>query len=1009
MIKSVLKCLLAFFIIFCSCISLFAQSKTITGKVTNQENGQPLAGVTITEKGKTTTVLSKVDGTFSIIVSESRATLSFSFIGFADQEIPIGNSSNLTVTLSTSTPKLDEVVVIGYGTVKRRDLTGSVSSIKAADIVKTPTFNAVEALQGRLPGLDITRSSGAAGSGVNIRLRGNRSINGNNNPLFIIDGFQGGNAADLNPNDIESIDVLKDASATAIYGAQGANGVIIITTKKGVAGKTTVSYNAFYGVNGYTAYPQPRLRDAYVQLRREAYRTSGDWNSPADDYKLFPDATEAAAVAAGQWVNYFDLTNRNGTQQSHTVSVRSGTDKTKIYLGLGYYKEEGMLRRNDYTRYNVRFNIDQTLTKWARVGLQSQLAYFNQNNRTDPLSVIYSTVPLGVPYDSLGRPNLYPLGNANQKVTSPIIDERGDTVAINNTARANILSNAYLEINPFKGLTFRSNFGVTLNFSRNGIFNSANSLAQRNNRQNLATVTDAFTRNFNWDNVLTYNTSFGDHAFTVTAIESYLQNDFDNLSGTGIKQLLGSQQFYNLGATEGTSRSLTSGFVGSNNLSFAGRINYSYKGKYLVTLSERADGVSRLSPGNKWDYFPSAAVAWNISSESFMQRVKAISNLKIRATYGAAGNYGIVEYGTQSGITPSQNIGFGDVQVTQYQFNARIGNPDLKWERSATANLGLDFGLFNNRLTGAIDAYRTITTNLILDRSLPRSTGVTSVYQNVGKTENKGIEVALSSVNVRSKNFNWNTTLTFTKNSEKIKELINGMDIISGVNPEDSSRLIGRPIQSFYTYKKIGIWQLDKASEANNYRFGANRFKPGDIHVQDLNGDSLIDTKDRQYLGSSVPKFVLGLQNNFTYKNFDLGVYLFVRYGQMAKAEFMARYNPSGEGSGPAEFNYWTPENPSNDFPRPVKGGQFINYYAYQALSYIDGSYFKVKTVTFGYTFPRNVSRKIGSSNLRLYATGNNVLTVAKSHYFKNYDPERGGAESGPLSRQYVFGLTADF
>lgn len=474
-----------------------AQQRTVAGRITDQTTGQPLPGVNVSVKGGTTTVVTDATGNYSITVPSNQAVLLFSYVGYGTQEIPVGSNTTLSPTLSSSQRSMDEVVVIGYGTVRRRDLTGAVSSIKNEDIVRTPTFNAVEAVQGRLTGVDVTRASGAAGSGANIRIRGNRSISGSNAPLVIIDGFQGGSISDLNPNDIETIDVLKDASSTAIYGAQGANGVIIVTTKKGTAGRTQVSYDGFYGVNGYTSFPRPRLRDDFVQLRREAFRTTGQWSSPADDAKLFPVADEWRAVQAGQWVDWFDLLNRNGQQQSHTVSVRSGSEKTKSLLSLGYFREEGMLRRNDFTRYNARFNVDHNLFPWLKTGLLSQVTYTNLNSRTDPLSATLSIVPLGVPYDSAGNINAYPLNN-NQAILSPLTDERGEAIAKDNTSRTNIMANVYVEVAPIKDLTFRSNFGTTLNFNRRGVFNERTSLAQRNNLVNFSSLNATFGRYFNW-------------------------------------------------------------------------------------------------------------------------------------------------------------------------------------------------------------------------------------------------------------------------------------------------------------------------------------------------------------------------------------------------------------------------------------------------------------------------------------------------------------------------------
>jgi TonB-linked SusC/RagA family outer membrane protein len=755
----------------------------------------------------------------------------------------------------------------------------------------------------------------------------------------------------------------------------------------------------------------------YINMRREAWRANGEWSSPADDSKLFPNAAEASAVAANQWVDWYDLVSRNGIQQSHNISVRAGNDKTKAYLSAGYYKEEGMLTRNDYTRYTVRLNIDQVITNWAKVGLQSQVGYYKINVRQDPLSVILSSAPLGVPYDPTGLPYLYPLSPANQtsptnSTLSPIIDERGDSVAANNTIRSGVQAAAYAEITPIKGLTIRSNFGFTLNNGRQGTYNSASSLAQRNTRQVTVSQGTSFARSLTWDNVITYNKKFGEHDLTVTGIESYIQSDFDSLQTSGFRQLLSSQLYYNLGATDPTTRSLNSGFIGSNNLAFAGRINYSYKGKYLLGLTYRADGASRLAPGRKWDYFPSIAAGWNISDEKFMERLAVVTNLKLRASYGKTGNYGISVYGTQSGISVAQNQAFGDQQATAYQFLSRIGNPGFKWETSATANIGIDFGLLKNRITGSIDLYRTVTSDIILDRPLPRSDGLGqtgSIFQNIGETLNRGIEISINSRNIQTKSFRWESVVTFTSNHEEITKLITDADLISGATPETQSLLIGKPIRSYYSYKKLGIWQTDKAAEAALVRFGTTPFKPGDMRVEDLNKDSLIDTKDRQYLGSNVPKFIIGLQNNFSYKGFDVGVYLFMRWGQMINAEFMGRYNPGAEGAGPADFDYWTPENPTNAFPRPKRGTQLINLPAYQALNFVDGSFFKIKTITLGYTLPQKISRKIASDKIRFYATANNIFTKAKNDLLTSYDPERNGSESSPLSRQVVFGVNFDF
>ncbi|WP_324673647.1 TonB-dependent receptor [Hymenobacter sp. GOD-10R] len=1011
------------FLLLGTIIASYAQTRSITGRIVSADKSEPLLGVTVVEKGTTNGISTDTKGEFALNVpGNQRVTLVVSYIGFKSQELNVApDQARLDIRLAADAAALDEVVVIGYGTVKKRDLTGSVYSVKSDDIVQTPTHNAIEAIQGRVPGADIVRSSGAAGANSTISIRGTRSISNvgtgagsgidRNSPLTIIDGFQGGNIADLNPNDIESIEVLKDASSTAIYGAQGANGVIIVTTKKGAAGKIRVSYNGYYGVNEYR-FPKSRIGEDYLNLRREAWRTTGDWNSPDDDAKIFPDVGEYPAVQANQWVDWVNLVKRNGTQQNHSVSLRGGSDNTKVFASAGYFREEGMLRNNNYNRYNLRLNVDQNISKVVKTGFLSQITYFKQNDRQNPLGQATSISPLGVPYDANGAINAYPI-QADQSRVSPLADERGPYVARDNTIRTNIIANGYLEITPVKGLSLRSNFGTNITFSRRGIYNDKTSLTQASTRTSVASSETNFNRFYNWDNILSYTKDFGDHTFTLTGITNYIQSDNDNTYASGTNQLLASQLFYDLSSTStATTRTIRSPYVGSKNMAYAGRLNYSYHGKYLLTLTGRYDGASRLAPGNKWDFFPSAAVGWNISDEAFLKDVEKINNLKIRASYGVAGNYAIDPYGTQSVLSASARMGFGDVPATAYLFQPTVGNPNLGWEKSATTDIGLDLGMFNNRVSATVDVYDTRTSDILLLRPLPISSGVQQVYENIGATRNKGIEFALTTQNVQTKDFKWSSTITFSRNIEEITKLTSGTDIIASSNPESNSLLLGHPIRSFYTYRKLGIWQTNEADIAAQYKIGSYTFKPGDIKLADLNGDFTFSAADQTYIGSNVPKWVGGFQNTFTYKGFDLNMFLFARYGQMINAEFLGRYNTAGSGNGPAIIDYWTPENPTNDFPRPRKGttlSSYQGYTGYQALNFVEGSYFKLRTLTLGYTIPKGIAGKALLENARIYATASNLLVLAKSHLIKDYDPERGGSESTPLSRQFVFGVNLNF
>ncbi|THU31190.1 TonB-dependent receptor [Niastella caeni] len=1012
---SSLKCLMAFFLLL-NCTYLIAQERVVTGKI-KDPSGNPLPGVNVNVWGTRISVTADVTGTFRLPVPSENSVLVFSFVGFLQKEQRVGTDSTFNISMAYDNADLDQVVVVGYGTSKRRDLTGSVYSVKPGMVTATPTFNALEALQGRIPGMDIQRSSGTAGAGVNVQIRGIRTINGTDKgqtgapsaPLYIIDGFQGGSISDLNPNDIESVEVLKDASATAIYGWMGANGVVIVTTKKGKE-RPRISYNGFYGVNGYTQYPKGRTGEDYVALRREAWRTTNGTNPVSDDL-LFSDAAELNAFKNNQWVDWYDLVNRNGVQQSHTASIQSGGDKTKVFFSTGYYKEEGMLRGNDFTRFNTRLNYDQRISNSFKAGFLTQVTYTNTNSRYDPLTQINSVGPLGQVYDSLGNIKLYPQQTAALASTkiSPLADERPGVYKDNNI-RGNINANGYFEFIPIAGLSIRTNLATTLSFNRRGYYYDSLSIRRRlSGLPNYAEQETGFSRFYAWENVVNYTRKIEDHSITLTGITSYTRSDDDALEAFGTRLLLPSNQFYRLDATEQISRSISSTLIRTTTMSYAGRINYSYKGKYLLTASLRADGVSRLAPGQKWDYFPSAAVGWNIHQEEFMKDVIFVNNFKIRASYGVAGNATVLPYATQNLIDPfSYGQGFGDISAYQYRFALTTGTADLGWEKTATRNLGIDFAFLKSRVFGTIDAYHSTTTDVLLRRSLPLSTGIENIWQNVGETENKGIEAAISVVPVSTRDLRWTSTVTYTAAKEKITKLIDGKDIFG--NPiESKTLLLGRPVNSYYGYKKEGIWQTDEAAKAATIFVGSTPFRPGDIKLTDMDGNDTINTKDYTYLGSNVPKWFAGWQNTVTYKGFELSVYMFARWGQMIEAKFMGRYNPSGLGNGPANFNYWTPENPSNDFPRPRKDAAISSYTGYTALNFIDGSYLKVKTVTLGYTLPVAATRKVYLEKLRIYATANNIFTQAKNKLLKDYDPERGGDENGPLSRQIVIGINADF
>jgi TonB-linked SusC/RagA family outer membrane protein len=1021
--SSSLKCLMAF-ILLLNCTYLIAQERVVTGKI-KDPSGNPLPGVNVNVWGTRISVTADVTGTFRIPVPSENSVLVFSFVGFLQKEQKVGNDSTFNIGMTYDNADLDQVVVVGYGTSKRRDLTGSVYSVKPGMVTATPVSNAAEALQGRIPGLDITRNNGAPGGNVNIQLRGNRTLSGTNigkdrepsSPLIIIDGFQGGNLTDLNPNDIESVEVLKDASSTAIYGWMGANGVIIVTTKRG-KDRPKVSYNGFYGVNGYVAYPKVRIGDEFIQFRRDAFKGASP-TAPDPTNESLLSANELYFYKKNEWVDWLDVITRNATEQSHTASIQSGGDKTKVFFSTGIFKEEGMLRGTDNTRYNARLNYDQRISNMFKAGFMTQLTYTNTNKRQDPMSQISSLAPFGDPYDGDGKVKLWPMvpeGDTykdpkDKNLLSPITDERPGAYKWNE-ARGNVIANGYLEITPITGLSLRSNFGTNLNYGREGKFFDSVTLQNYNHataRANTAEITNGFTRFYSWENIVTYNKKFADHNITLTGLSSYTRQDYDESYAYGEKMSNVNYLFYNLDATNAVNRKVNSDFKKTTTFSYAGRMNYTFKGKYLLQATLRADGVSRLSEDNKWDYFPSAGLGWNIHQEDFMKDLYFVNNLKIRATYGVAGNASVKVYETQS-VVDIGNYVIGSTVIPVAFPKATDGNADLGWEKSATVNLGLDFALFKSRIFGTIDAYKTKTSDILYLRTMPGSSGLEKQWQNVGESENEGVELALSSVNVTNRDFKWTSTVTFTVAREKITKITSNKNIIVD---EKSSLLIGRPAKSWYGYNKIGIWQTDENDKNNPVKFGNYTYVPGDIKVEDRNGDNVIDAiNDQGFIGADVPKWYGGLQNTFNYKGLELSVYMVARYGQTINAEFMAgRFNINGSGNGLADFDYWTPSNPTNDFPQPRAGTQWsaAGYTGYNSLNFVDGSFWKVKTVTLAYTLPSHITRKMFSDRVRLYATGNNILTQAKIKALKNYDPERGGSENSPLTRQFVFGANIDF
>lgn len=968
-------------------MTAFAQQGTITGTVIDSTLGDPLPGANVRLVGTQQGTSTNADGNYTISgISPGTYSVEASFIGFTSQvvdevEVRAGATTELDFSLTPSTLQTDEVVVVGYGEVQRSDLTGSVVSIGEAELTEVPASNVLESLQGEVPGMDITRQSGETAAGLDFTIRGNRSLTASNQPLFIVDGVQYGSIQFLNPNDIASVEVLKDAASTAIYGARGANGVVLITTKKGTDGGTRVNVSSFVGMTQSTGYPEINNAEQYVEQRREAHRTSGEWSGPEDDPAIF-SSQELDAIENGTYTDWSERLIQPGLQQSHQVGVSTGSETTSAYLSLGYYEESGIIEMDHLTRYSLRVNLSHEISDWIKVGTNTQATFSDQNQRANPLNMANKIPPLTRAFDDQGNIIEYPTG-AN---INPLIDEQPNHYK-NNTKTTDLSPTLFVELTPYESLTFRSDVSYGLTNSRQGIYRASLTI-DRNGAAPESRYLTSNNRGLDMENVLTYDDDFGEHSVTLTGVFSYLQNRSDFGSELGQGQLLNSQLFYGLGnAPEGIS--INSGYEESSLLSYAGRVRYGWRGKYLLNLTARADGSSRLSEGNKWAVFPSAAAAWRISEESFMEDQSLFNQLKLRVSYGVSGNDAVAPYATQGNLIRIP-WAWGEEAAPGYAFSDQLGNPNLEWEISRTANIGLDVGMWNGRVSAALDVYNTNTSNLLLQRFLPETSGASSIVQNVGETQNRGIEVSLNTQNVVTDDFFWESNLTFFSNDEEIVSLTGeGDDVANGW-------FIGEPTEVFYDYEKIGIWQQDEAQEAAS--FGQ---EPGEIKVKDQNGDGEITPEDRVVLGTPRPDWSGSIENSFRYRGFDLSALVYARIGSMMQYDYYGNYKPSGQENGSA-VDYWTPNNPTNAFPRPNSQRSDENYPYFDALTYESASFVKLRSVTLGYTLPQGLLNNLNLNNARIYVRGRNLWTIAE---VDNYDPERGGGLSFPMTQAFVAGV----
>ncbi|HJV77166.1 MAG TPA: TonB-dependent receptor, partial [Paludibacter sp.] len=936
---------------------MLAQTRTITG-VVKETTGDAIIGVSVTVKGATVGTVTNVEGAYSITIPSTAKTLVFSYVGMQKQELPI-TGSVMNVTMQDQSKTLDELVVIGYGTVRKSDLTGSVSVIKSKDILSVSTNNALESLQGRVSGIDITKSSGQAGAGLSFTIRGARSLTASNSPLILVDGIPYGSNIDINPSDIESMEVLKDASSTAIYGSKGANGVIIITTKRGKAGKTKISFNTYAAINSLAKAPRYMDGNEYAQLKREANRTTGKWASTADDSKIF-SPVELDYLNSGQMADFENLLLHDGLTQNYELSMSGGNEKTVYSLSFGFMKEKGIFKVNDeYNRLNGRVTIDHSVTKNFKVGTNILYTYKDQDTRRDPLNSAHKVVPIAKAYNDDGSVNTYPAPGYSTQL-NPLLDNV-DGATTDNILNKRFFGSAYMDWAITKDLKFKSNIGIDFSDKREGYFYAKMTLDGAGTASGSGAYITS-NSNLTWENVLNYNKTLGDHSFQIMVGNSVGNNNYEYYSATGKGQLSPYTLYHSL-ETNTTEVKIGSDYTKVNTVSVFGRLNYKYKEKYLLTASLRDDASSVLAENHKSAIYPSVALGWRVNEESFMKPLTDISNLKLRLSWGKSGSSAIDPYQTLGGLGNSQ-YSFNNVQALGY-YEKLFSNTSLGWENTAVYDIGLDFSLFNNRISFTIDGYKSFTSDLLLSRTIPMTSGYNSVTQNVGKTENLGLDITMNTLNIKTKNFQWSTDVNFSTSKEKITQLASGATEDTG-----NSWFVGSPISVIYDYKKIGIWQTSEATEAAKY--GS---KPGEIKVEDVNQNGTIDVGDRVKFNRR-PAFTLGMNNNFTYKNFDLSIFAYARIGQYMSYTYNTSYKSQGLENG-AAVDYWTPENPSNDFPRPDAGVTQASRLYYTTLGIVKGSFIKIKNVSLGYTFPKTIISKLGINTLKVYVTGQNLFTFS--------------------------------
>lgn len=962
--------------------SVTAQDIAISGHVTSNENGAPLPGVNVFVKGTSRGTITDFDGYYSLQVPSEESILVFSAIGFDSEELIIGSKRVIDIVMETDVKQLSEVVLVGYGTQKKSDVTGAVASVSNDRIENMVSTSVTQIIQGAVSGVNITATAAGSdpGSGTNILIRGRNSISASNEPLIVLDNIPFyGLLSDINPSVIESIEILKDASSTAIYGSRGANGVILIQTKQGKIGKPTINYSVSYSLQSVANFPHLMTGEEYYQ-----YKLASDLEE-GDDEELPLTASELEVYNSGSYKSFTwkDLILRNGNSQRHDLSVSGGTDKTTYNASLSYLKTEGIVVNDEYQRATSRINLRSDITKWLTLGSNTRLTYSDKSGATPRFQDLFRKSPLAVPFNDDGTINIYPIAD-DPKEINPLESLLYDDLNIG----FSVSTNNYLDVKiPFvEGLSYRINTGFQYSSSQKNYYQGMNTSASID-LGGEAEINTSIEYSYILENILSYNKVFGNHNIFLTALYSIEQRESKEniLYARGFPNDLLS--WYGMPQANQVVPSFT--YFKTNMVSQMFRANYSFDSRYLFTGTVRRDGYSGFGANNKYGIFPSFAVGWNISNEKFFDKASEVVNtLKLRFSYGESGNQAIGPYQTLSQLEEGDYI---DLSVPAPGYiPGTLGTPSLGWETTRGINIGLDYGLFGSRITGAINLYRKRTEDLLLKRAISAVHGVDFIFQNIGKTQNKGLEFMINSYNIQNSNFSWSTNFNFTFIGTEIIDLYgDGNDDIA------NEWFLGNRILVNFDYKFIGVWQLDEAEEAAQY--GA---LPGYPKYEDLNDNGVYDPGDRQIIGSPEPDFTWGLTNNFKFKNFNLFVFMYGKKG-------VVKANPYRSSRYLIPREHWTPENPSNEFWS--YDGQATRYVGgrgnYPSI-YENADFIRIKDITLSYSLPQNFNDKIGIENAKIYLTGKNLFTITD---WGALDPELDNQRAIPLEKQYLVGLDISF